>query len=117
MTCPICQCQDAAGTRAHRIVAALREEDLDQALEGGLLEAEPCSDCSEDCRGVFVAARDERRRALAARDRYRAREQRLAQRAAERQAERAAAQRQPTALPPAAAAALARALAKAGKPG
>ena len=114
MSCPACGC--SAESAAHAIVAALREDDLDQALERGLLECEPCGGCRPHCRAILAGARAERLRALAARERHRARGERLARRAEERKAQRDAAQRQPAALPPAAAAALARALAKASKP-
>jgi hypothetical protein len=114
MPCPACGC--GSESPAHAIVSALRADDLDRALGHGLLEVGPCSECGPECRAMLTAAREERRRALAARERHRARTERLARRAEERKAQRAAAQRQPAALPPAAAAALARALAKASKP-
>jgi hypothetical protein len=113
--CLLCDCTEAHP--AHAILAALREDDLDAALQLGLLEALPCPRCEPACASILVAARDARLRALAARERFRAREARLARRAAEREAARATAARQPAALPPAAAAALARAKAKAtGRP-
>ncbi|HET7127028.1 MAG TPA: hypothetical protein VFI26_08060 [Lysobacter sp.] len=109
--CPICDCTETHP--AHAILAALREGDLDAAIERGLLDAQPCPRCNADCASRLIAARDARLRALAARERFRAREKRLARRAAERDAARTNAARQPAALPPAAAAALARAKAKA----
>jgi hypothetical protein len=113
--CPLCACIEAHP--AHAILAALGEDDLDAAIERGLLDAVPCPACNADCASALIAARDARLRALAARERFRNREARLARRAAERDAARKVAARQPAALPPAAAAALARAKAKAaGRP-
>lgn len=83
----------------------------------GLLEAAPCPACEPVCQARMAAARDARQAALAARDRYRARQVRLAERAESRAAGRAqAAAASASALPPAAAAALQRALAKARRP-
>jgi hypothetical protein len=126
--CPVCPCSSDAP--AHTIAGALATDDLDRALALGLLEASACPNCSQACREGLELARDERLAALAARERYRARQARLARRAAERAARRGGgiaaadgpdAAEAPAAaagaLPPAAAAALARALARAaGKP-
>jgi hypothetical protein len=109
--CPSCTCPIAHP--AHAILAALGEDDLDAAIERGLLDMQPCPHCNADCASQLIEARDARLRALAARERFRAREARLARRAAEREAARSVAAKQPAALPPAAAAALARAKAKA----
>jgi len=109
--------------------AAVEADALDDAIEIGLLtyvaiderpeidRALVCDECAYYDK-VVVAARDARQRALAARERFRAREARLAARAearARRRADALAAPRAPAtpALPPAAAAALARAMAKA----
>lgn len=96
-------------------MAALRADDLDAAFDLGLLDAAPCPRCSIDCSARLALVRDERLRALAARERYRVRIARLARRAAERDAKRApvATVQVANALPPAAAAALARAKARA----
>lgn len=110
-TCPPCHCEETHP--AHAILDALREDDFDAAIERGLLEARPCPHCATSCSTLLASARDERLLALAARDRFRARERRLARRTAERHAARNIAAKQPAALPPAAAAALARARAKA----
>lgn len=120
LPCPGCACTQAHP--AHALLAALRGDDLDAALALGLLDAQPCPDCSPDCSARLVEARDARRFALAARERHRARAARLARIKAEREAARrpaplpastpTAAQAAP-ALPSAAADALARALAKA----
>lgn len=105
-----------------RIVAALARDDLDLALAEGLLDWNGCEDCARalglrpDQVALLAAARAARLRALAARERYRARNARRAERDAQRAARRAAAARLPSSLPPAAAAALARACAKAAKP-
>ena len=113
--CPSCGC--AAAHAAHALLAALHADDLDAALGLGLLDAQPCPTCADACTARLVAARDERRFALTARDRFLARAARLARRKAEREAARTpapspAAMKAP-ALPSAAADVLARALAKA----
>lgn len=122
----------------HPVATALMDGDVDRALQLGLLKAMPCPGCSVDCHTRLVAARADRIRALAARERFRARDARLERRRAERAAQRTAPARpaandeaatsgttasatvdpsQP-ALPVAVAAALARAKAKAaGNPG
>jgi hypothetical protein len=104
------------GVRVHALVAALQADDIDQALALGLLDgAVACAACSEACRALIHAARVERQRALAARDRYRARTARLERRQRERAERRkpVAIASKASALPPAAAAALARARARA----
>ena len=108
-----CGCK-AAGAGAHAVANALAVDDLDHALDMGLLEVAPCPSCTPECRASLQQAADGRRAALAARERYRAREARLVRRAAERDARRRPPT--PTALPAAAAAALARAKAKAQTP-
>ena len=112
--CPSCGC--VAPHPAHAVLAALRADDLDAALTLGLLDTQSCPACDAACTATQFAARDARRVALAARDRYRAREARLARRKAARDAARAVtplpAAKAP-ALPTAAADVLARALAKA----
>jgi len=118
-----CGCTDPRGASVHAIVAALAVDDLDHAIEGGLLVCEPCPGCSSDCTASVLAVRDARQDALAARERFRAREARLARRAEERAARRTTPSAPVTgggetrgpALPTAAALALARAKAKAQK--
>jgi len=119
--CPVCGCNRVEAALVHAMAAALAADDLDRAIEAGLLTCEGCDSCAEDCTRKLLTARDARLRALAARARYREREARLQRRAAERTAARAvpesikatdAAALKP-ALPSAAAAALARAKAKA----
>ena len=100
---------------------AVDGSDIDHAISLGLLTFEPGPHRCDNCRATIetlLAARDARLRALAARERFRARAVRLAARAearAKRRAEAQAAPRAPAmpALPPAAAAAFARAMAKA----
>lgn len=114
--CPVCGC--VLDAPAHALIAALARDDLDGALALGLLATGGCTACSEACTHALLAVRDERRAAFAARDRFRARQARLARRAAEKAAARAAVAPQPgrPALPPAAADALARAMARAKGP-
>lgn len=113
--CASCPCMQP--DPAHALLAALVADDLDAALESGLLEAQPCPGCDTACTARLLEARDARRFALAARERHRARDARLQRRKAEREAVRrpmaASEAAQAPALPPAAADALARALAKA----
>ncbi|MEO6263391.1 MAG: hypothetical protein ABIO58_00175 [Luteimonas sp.] len=114
-----CGCTDVRGAPAHAVVAALAEADLDRALDAGLFTCAPCGACAPECRQTLFAAREQRQRALAARERFRAREARLARCRHERVERRATttAAADPcgtvTALPAAAAAALARAKARA----
>jgi hypothetical protein len=116
MPCTVCGCVDARGEAAHRIVDALRVDDVDRALDAGLLDAIECAGCAPECRALLATAREARIAALAARERFLARTARLERRRAERDARRAPVATpdvvKPT-LPPAAAAALARAKAKA----
>jgi Na+-translocating ferredoxin:NAD+ oxidoreductase RnfC subunit len=113
--CATCGCtRDAA---AHAVTAALREDDFDRALAGGLLDCACCDGCSPACTAALLVARAVRLRALAARERFRAREARLARRRRERAERRGNAADAPDkperpALPAAAVAALARARAR-----
>lgn len=124
--CPSCKDETLKS-----IADALAVDDLDRALMLGLLGTRPEENASQcgDCRArgrLVIEARDERIRALAARERYRIRQARLAERAEVRARKRApAAAASMTSktlpgsvpLPPAAAAALARAKARvAAKP-
>ncbi|QNH12183.1 hypothetical protein [Xanthomonas sp. SI] len=98
------------------------DDDLDAALDGGLMEYVGAADdelldpAHPQLRTQLLAAQRRLREAWAARERYRARNARLARRAAAREARRAppasVAAAVPS-LPPAAAAILARAKAKA----
>jgi hypothetical protein len=110
--CPSCGC--VASTPAHALVAAMLADDVDRAIDAGLLESEGCPSCAPGCTSRLLATRDERRFALAARSRFRARQSRLAARAAQREtARRAKPAADVPALPAGAAAVLQRALAKA----
>jgi hypothetical protein len=111
--CPACGCTAASAT--HAINAALDHDDLDRAIDAGLLGDVECDACSPACRARRHGSRDARLAALAARDRFRAREARLSRRAQERAERRDANATLSTALPPAAAAALARARARAAR--
>jgi hypothetical protein len=112
-----CGCDDPRGSEIHRVVDALALDDVDAAIEAGLLAIDGCASCSPGCTMTLLAARDSRRAALAARERFRAREARLLRRQQERTAKRAhpagAAPSSTAPLPPAAAEALRRALGKA----
>ena len=119
--CPACGCTHAQNIATHAVRAALVEDDIDRALTLGLLDVATCEGCDRACTMALLGAREARIRALAARDRFRAREARLERRRQERTDRRssvAASSNRPTtsALPAAAAAALARAKAKAAAP-
>jgi uncharacterized protein (UPF0212 family) len=104
--------------RAAGLVEYLRNDDVDAAIEAGLMGFVPCPACNPVLATQLVAAQRKLLTAWAARDRYRARIARLARRAAERDAGRAAPiAEKKNALPPAAAAILARAKAKAAERG
>ncbi|HEY0661548.1 MAG TPA: hypothetical protein VGD21_09570 [Lysobacter sp.] len=120
--CPVCGCDRAEGSAAHAVAGALAGDDLDRAIESGLLSCNRCDGCTSACTTTLLAARETRQRALAARSRFRAREERLQRRANERAAARIIPAPSPApgdtvapkpGLPSAAAAALARAKAKA----
>jgi hypothetical protein len=114
-------CRTCADETLHSLAEALAVDDVDRAFALGLLAFESeesvdlCAVCTARMRSV-IAARNDRLRALAARERYRAREVRLAARAEARSRKRSASTTLPSAaapsLPPAAAAALARAKAR-----
>lgn len=116
-------CRQAA--RGESLLALLARDDLDAAIDAGLMDIAPCSaDCA--CVTRLAPIWDAQRRlrtAWEARERHRARQARLLRRAAERDARRAPAPATPQAprsssLPPSAAAILARAKARAaGKSG
>lgn len=116
-SCPVCGCGHRQGAAAHAIAAAVAADDVDQAIELGLLDHTACAKCAPQCVERVQRIRDERLNALAARERYRARQTRLQRRAGALQAKRSAAAPETTAktstLPTAAAAALARAKARA----
>jgi hypothetical protein len=106
---------DANAATAQQLLALLRDDDVDRAIEAGLMAFDDFDTLAPDERVTIASAQQRLRDAWVARDRYRAREARLARRAAERQTKRTQ-QRDDGGkppLPPAAAAALARAKAKA----
>lgn len=112
-----------ADAQAARLLDLLDRHDLDAAIEAGLADFEPdaCPALSGPARERLRSARDRLRQAWAARDRYRAREARLARKAEALRAKRAAAAAGTCttgagrpALPPAAAVALERARRRAG---
>lgn len=116
--CPVCRDIGVAA-----LADAVAADDLDGAIERGLLAFEAPAGCCDACRPqveAVQAARDARLRALAARERYRMRQARLAERAEAKARRRAAAlpvadepKTVTPALPSAALAALARAKARA----
>ena len=94
-----------------QLAAWLRADEIDRALDAGLMDfpGDPALDPAS--LQLIEATRRRLRETWQARERYRAREARLARRRAEREARRPA-PALPTGLPPAAAAALARAKAR-----
>jgi Na+-translocating ferredoxin:NAD+ oxidoreductase RnfC subunit len=113
---------DAGSLATHAVIDALAGDDLDRAIESGLLADIQCDACAPACQAGLRTARTQRLNALAARERHRAREARVQARARERAARRGgtATTARPEArppLPPAAAAALARAKARAAERG
>ncbi|CAN7174975.1 hypothetical protein LJR168_002709 [Pseudoxanthomonas sp. LjRoot168] len=80
IACP--SCDHARILRAH-----LTADDVDAAIEGGLMAFQPC-DCAGDAVTAVLQAQQRLRTAWAARARYRQRQARLACRAAEREARR-----------------------------
>ncbi len=123
-----CGCAESQQAAVHAITRLLAADDLDAAIEAGLLACDGCPGCTGACTQSLLAARDERRFALASRDRFRAREARLAQRRQQRLEKRMQARgassadgkqpdgaATPPPLPTAAAAALARAKERAAR--
>jgi hypothetical protein len=113
LACPGCGCTSTGGAATHAVAQALLRDDLDAALEQGLLDMPACDGCASDCSARLQDARRQRQTALAARERHRARAARLVRRAAARDAARRAPPAM--ALPTAAADALSRALARASQ--
>ena len=108
----------SAHATPYRIAALLRDGDVDAAIEAGLMDlaAERLAAVGDPDRQLLLDARQRLDAAWQTRERFRARQARLARIAREREANRSrpvpAASTKP-ALPAAAASALARALAKA----
>ena len=112
----ICAAHECA--HATQLMHLLQADDLDAALQAGLMAFTPCPACDMLHATTVQAAQQRLHTAWAARERYRLRNARLAQRAAERDARRK--QELPekrSALPAAAAAILARAKARAAERG
>lgn len=104
-------------SRGIRLLDLLRNDDVDAAIKTGLMHYVPCPTCAPSLAAELIGAQRTLSTAWAARDRYRARNARLAQRIAEREAKRATvvAAEKKSALPAAAAAILARAKARAAE--
>ena len=102
-----------------RLLHLLREDDVDAAIEAGLMHYVPCPTCDPALAVELIGTQQKLSLAWAARDRYQARNARLARRVAEREAKRASVvpAEKKSALPPAAAAILARAKARAAERG
>ena len=106
------------------LLRLLQSDDMDAAIEAGLMCIRPCAACEREdagyallCAPIFEA-QQRLSRSWAARERYRARQARLARQTAEREARRSPttpAEKAKAALPPSAAAILARAKAKAAE--
>jgi hypothetical protein len=90
------------------------DDQLDAAIEAGLMQFVPCAACGSRASRVLCEAQDRLRQAWEARDRHLARNARLAARAETKAAERGSSQGGGPGLSSAAAAALERARAKAG---
>jgi hypothetical protein len=104
--------------RGIRLRQLLQEDDVDAAIEAGLMRYVPCPACDPALAVELIETQRKLSMAWAARDRYLARNARLARRAAERDAKRSPAlPEKKSPLPPAAAAILARAKAKAAERG
>ena len=115
-------CQPSSSVRA--LFLQVSANDLDAAIENGLMQFVDCAACRASdpdyaaMADVLAAVRGRLAQAWAARDRYRARNSRLARRVAERETGRTAVNvEKQSSLPAAAAAVLARAKAKAAERG
>ncbi len=109
-------CTPADREQARHLAALLDADDVDAALDAGLMDFTACENCDAGGAGKIRAAQATLQTVWAARERYRAREARLQRIAGERAARRAPAQVQKTgALPASAAAILERAKAKAAQ--
>ncbi|HSX64615.1 MAG TPA: hypothetical protein VLF15_07800 [Pseudoxanthomonas sp.] len=115
-------CQPSSSVRA--LFQQVSANDLDAAIENGLMQFVDCAACRASdpdyaaMADVLAAVRGRLSQAWAARDRYRARNSRLARRVAERETRRTAVNvEKQSSLPAAAAAVLARAKAKAAERG
>lgn len=104
--------------QAAQLLRLLNADEMDAAVEAGLMHFAACPACDPAATCTVLEAQQRLSAAWAARERYRARNARLALRAAERDARRAPpAPEKRSTLPPAAAAILARAKARAAERG
>jgi hypothetical protein len=105
-------------SRGIRLLQLLQEDDVDAAIEAGFIHYVPCPACDPALAAELIETQQKLSMAWAARDRYLARNARLARRAAERDARLGPAiPEKKSPLPPAAAAILARAKARAAERG
>ncbi|MEO8365851.1 MAG: hypothetical protein ABI538_06540 [Pseudoxanthomonas sp.] len=96
----------------------LQADEVDAAIEAGLMHYVPCPLCDRALTAELTETKQKLATAWAARDRYQARNARLARRTAQREAKRSSAiPEKKSALPAAAAAILARAKARAAERG
>ena len=103
---------------ATRLMHLLQADEIDAALQAGLMAFARCPTCDALPTATVLAAQQRLHIAWAARERYRAHNARVAQRAAAREARRKQdVPEKRSALPPAAAAILARAKARAAESG
>ena len=101
-----------------RLFQLLQIDDIDSAIEAGLMQYRPCPACDATQSAAIIALQQRLAFNWAARDRYLARNARLARIAAERERRRAAAPAEKKSpLPPSVAAVLARAKTKAAERG
>lgn len=99
-----------------RLFQLLQIDDIDSAIEAELMQYRPCPACNTSYGIAIIAAQQQLAFNWAARDRYRARNARLARIVAERETRRAAPQAEKkSSLPPSVAAVLARAKMKAAE--
>lgn len=101
-----------------RLFQLLQIDDIDSAIETGLMQYRPCPACDATQGDAIIVLQQRLTFNWAARDRYLARNARLARIAAERETRRAAPQvEMKSSLPPSVAAVLARAKMKAAERG
>ena len=105
----------AEGLALSRLLDA---DDVDAALDAGLMVFVPCPQCDAHLAAKLLESRQRISKAWAARDRYMARSARLGRIAAEREAKRAGTKiEKKSSLPPSVSAVLARAKARAAERG
>ena len=77
--------------RGAQLLRQLRDDDMDAAIESGLMQYVPCPACDLAVAAQLAEAQQHLTKVWAARERYRVRNERLSRRAAEREAKRASA--------------------------